>query len=368
MSDYSRYVTVPGQVMPAAGQVKIFPPPGVTLFSLFVREGDVVNRGQRLASAGSVHSLISGLTRETRLRQQLEEQKTLLGHRLETTNREFEHKRASVNRRVAGLRRTQRSLLKQQRLLTQRLELNAQQLTNSHTLAAKGFLASAGLKQQQERMLDLRMLEEQLLERKIRHSLELEEQFLLLKKLPIELKKTSIEIAAELAELDSRLIRLEGQEQFLITAPRSGSVSGLQLGPGDRISGSVPLLTILGGGEGRKVLLFVGSHAIGFLYPGQKVRLKYASFPYRQFGTHAGVIRSIDRSILMPSEIETGAAIKMALQEPVYRVEVQPAKSFVIAYGHKVALTSGMLLEADIELNSRPLWRWLFDPLLSLSG
>jgi membrane fusion protein len=47
----------------------------------------------------------------------------------------------------------------------------------------------------------------------------------------------------------------------------------------------------------------------------------------------------------------------------IYRIVVRPDRDAVTAYGEERPLEAGMRVEADIALEKRPLYRWLFDPL-----
>jgi membrane fusion protein len=57
-----------------------------------------------------------------------------------------------------------------------------------------------------------------------------------------------------------------------------------------------------------------------------------------------------------------------APQEPVYPVKVAINAQTAKAYGEKVPLQPGMRLEADIQIESRRLIEWIFDPIYSLTG
>jgi membrane fusion protein len=62
------------------------------------------------------------------------------------------------------------------------------------------------------------------------------------------------------------------------------------------------------------------------------------------------------------------AIVPVVLSEPVYRVRTQLTAQDMMAYGDAFPLKSGMLLEADIVLDSRSLLDWLLDPIYSLQG
>ena len=70
-----------------------------------------------------------------------------------------------------------------------------------------------------------------------------------------------------------------------------------------------------------------------------------------------------------PQEQHVAAEVEdVAVQEPVYRVEVQLESQQIRAFNNNVPLQSGMLLSADIVLEQRSLMVWLFEPILSLKG
>jgi membrane fusion protein len=50
----------------------------------------------------------------------------------------------------------------------------------------------------------------------------------------------------------------------------------------------------------------------------------------------------------------------------IYRVRVMPDQPYVMAYGKQKTLEAGMRVDADVALERRPLYRWLFDPLYHL--
>jgi membrane fusion protein len=108
--------------------------------------------------------------------------------------------------------------------------------------------------------------------------------------------------------------------------------------------------------------LFVPARAIGFVRPGQKVRILYEAFPYQQFGTYGGRVYEVSQTILTKSD----TSVPIELKEPAYRVKVALDRLDVDAYGKKMPLAPDMLLRADILLEKRSLMRWFLDPLLSL--
>jgi len=125
-----------------------------------------------------------------------------------------------------------------------------------------------------------------------------------------------------------------------------------------------PLVSIIPMGGHLQAQLYVPSSAIGFVKAGLPVKLRYNAFPYQRFGSHKGVVVQVAHSILTPNEVPA----TIQLHEPVYRVTSSLVHPYVKAYGKRLNLTPGMLLKADIILDQRPLYQWLFKPLYSLQG
>jgi membrane fusion protein len=110
----------------------------------------------------------------------------------------------------------------------------------------------------------------------------------------------------------------------------------------------------------------------GFVQPGQRVRLRYAAYPYQKFGMGEGEVAEVSRSPYAVQELPTHiAAMLGALAQSgdaVYRVTVRIKDSSVKAYGESHSLKPGMIAEADIVQDTRKLWEWALEPVFSVSG
>ena len=111
--------------------------------------------------------------------------------------------------------------------------------------------------------------------------------------------------------------------------------------------------------------LFVPSRAIGFVREGQRVSIRYAAFPYENFGRYAGTIVEISKNILTSADTPSAP---VELKQPAYRVTATLDRQDIDAYGKRMPLQAGMLLEGDIVLDRRSLMKWVLDPLLSVRG
>jgi membrane fusion protein len=163
-----------------------------------------------------------------------------------------------------------------------------------------------------------------------------------------------------LAESEQRMAEIEGRRAYVVRAPIAGRVTTLQAAVGRAVDPGPAQLAILPHDSTLQAELFVRAQAIGFVRPGQEVRVLYDAFPYQRFGTYGGRIVGVARTMVTRADI----AGPVALREPAYRVTVRLDRQEIAAYGTRVPLQPDMLLKADIVLDRRSLLTWLLDPLL----
>jgi membrane fusion protein len=169
-------------------------------------------------------------------------------------------------------------------------------------------------------------------------------------------------LRSELARTEQRIAEISGRRAYEVRAPAAGRISILQATAGQFADPQRPQMEIVPENSELQANLFVPAKAIGFVQPGQNVRILYESFPYQQFGTYSGRVSEVSQTMLTRSE--TSAPIE--LKEPAYRVTATLDRRDVDAYGKRIRLQADMLLKADIILEKRSLIRWLLDPLLSI--
>jgi membrane fusion protein len=143
-----------------------------------------------------------------------------------------------------------------------------------------------------------------------------------------------------------------------------GQVTGVLADVGQQVSPTTPLLSILPAGAAFEAQLYVPTRAVGFLQIGGPVMLRYQAFPYQKFGQYRGHVRSISKTTFTPAELQLVGDAK----EQFYRVHVQLDEQRVTAYGEPMRLHDGMQLEADLHVDTRKLYEWILEPLLTLTG
>jgi membrane fusion protein len=118
-----------------------------------------------------------------------------------------------------------------------------------------------------------------------------------------------------------------------------------------------------------EVHLLADSKAIGFIREGVPVLLRYTAFPYQKFGQYGARVTKVSRVTLRQEEANADAvAAQPQPTQAQYRITVQPDRPSVMAYGKVEPLRAGMSVEADLLLETRPLYQWLLEPIYSLRG
>jgi membrane fusion protein len=92
----------------------------------------------------------------------------------------------------------------------------------------------------------------------------------------------------------------------------------------------------------------------------------YDAFPFQRFGQYHGVVSTVSQTdVALPANSQQA---QQPDRRAVFMVRVALDSPSVKAYGTQIPLRPGHTLTADIEIDSRSLLRWMFDPLFAFSG
>jgi membrane fusion protein len=191
-----------------------------------------------------------------------------------------------------------------------------------------------------------------------------------LDQLPSKLATQEALIARTVAVNSRDLGEVEARRSQVIPAPQSGTVTAVHAYTGSTVGPGAPLLSIVPRGAVLEAHLYAPSQAVGFVHAGQTVLLRYRAYPYQKFGHSRGVITSVSRTAIEPSELPAmfAAAAPGSTAEALYRVTVALERQHVIAYGKAAPLQPGMQLDADVLLERRRLVEWMLAPIFTLTG
>jgi membrane fusion protein len=364
---YSRKETVRGILKPVGGETRVMAPQGGVLRALYVAEGALVERGTPLAKVSRETLLSDGLIADEQVIEGLRQEEATFRDRLTALAGAAPLDVVSMASSLAALESDRAAALESARLGDARLAIATQRVTSARPLVASGLIAAEELRRREEAELALRQeiaaargrarsLEAQIRELGARRS-----------RLPFDQAQQRSQLEAALASLSQRRAQAEAARGYELRAQVAGRVSAVQVAPGQNLDPYRPLMTVTPAGARLTAEVYVPSRAIGFVKPGQKVRLLYDAFPYQRFGAAQGTVEAVSATVLMPQEVN--AALRTEeVREPVYRVTVSLARQDMAAFGQLSALSAGMALTADIILEHRSFAEWLFEPVLAMRG
>lgn len=364
VGEYHRKEIVSGYLRPTEGLSKVYPLGQGVIDEVFVEEGETVEKGQLLARIRMERILTSGSDMNEAILSELVKQKDILNRNLinqaALAKVQSEKLISQINNTEFQLSQAKKQLL----LLKERVSLSENRLKDTQVLIEKGFASQSDLESVRDTLLAIQQQAEDLEGRVLSQNESLSQLKFEKQQLPFNQQDAESQLRSQLANINQQITQASAQQSYDVRSNRSGRVSGLMVKPGMIAQSTTPLMTILPIEAALEAVLLVPSRAFGFVQQGQNTRIRYQAFPYERFGIYHGNIESVSKSILLPNEVN----LPVALREPVYQVVVELKEQNAKAYGASVPLQAGMLLEADIMVDSRTLFEWLFEPLYTIKG
>jgi membrane fusion protein len=362
VGQYARKETVVGYLMPTSGTAKIFAPQQGTIKQIHVSEGEQVEERQALLTVETNQIAANGFDVNATMLDTLNSQQDLLKRQIAAEEQRTKSEADRLAAVTKGLESEIFQLQEQIKTQADRLRVVEEFVASAVGLKAKGYMADVEFKRREVAVLEqkqnLNSLNQQLAARQN----QLTESQYSLQQLPTVMAGKIQALRGELAAAEQRVAEINGRRAYVIRAPASGRVSTLQATIGQFADPRRLQMEILPNDSVLEAQLFVPARAIGFIEPGQKVRILYEAFPYQQFGTYSGRVIKVSQTILTGND----ASGPLALKEPAYRVTAALDRPDIDAYGKRIPLQADMLLRADILLEKRSLISWFLDPLLSV--
>lgn len=269
---YARKATVIGMLVPDQGMIRATAATGGLIQRLFVKEGEVVEQGQRLAEVRLAAEIARGNAGEASARGLVAEGEALQARgEAAVAQLEAEEQRSKV--RLASLKNELQHARAQEALQQGRLRIARDQVTAAEQIAAKGLLSRRDLEEKQSAAL---ASEQDLAAQRGKVAAidqEIADLAARLGAIPIELSAARAEFRSSQASLQQRTITAEAQRAQFVVAPIGGRVAALPVATGQALApgGTIAILTPTDGVL--EAELFAPSRAVGFIKPGYEVHL-----------------------------------------------------------------------------------------------
>jgi membrane fusion protein len=368
---YTKRTTVIGQLLPDSGLVKVYVPQVGVVLEKHVVEGQAVKKGDVLyvlsserysSTLGSIQSAIS---------QQVESRRTSLSEELEKTRRLQREERDTMVKRVEALGAEIQKLDNQIEGQRRRVKLSEDSAARYQELLAQDYISREQSQQKEEELLDQRFRLQGMERDRITVNRELVAYKNELSGLTFKHQNQLAPIERGISSVNQELTESEAKRRLVITAPEGGIATAVVAEVGQAVDGSRSLVSIVPTGAKLQARLYAPSRAVGFIKPGDSVLLRYQAYPYQKFGHAKGKVISVAKTALPGNEISAvgnQSGNNGQNSEPLYGITVELASQTMNAYGRQQNLQAGMLLDADVQHESRRLYEWVLEPLFSLTG
>lgn len=368
---YTKRITVPGQLVPFAGQLKIHAPQYGLVLERFIEEGQPVKQGAPLFRVSSERYAGDSRPVQADVSDQLAMRQRSLSDELMKKKQLQAQERQSLQSKLDSLRRQLRTLAQQTASQEKLVKLATNAAERYQGLMDKGYISMDQLQQRQSELLGQHQTLQGLARETTVLNLQLVQVQHELAGLSSLHENQLAGIQRSLSGIQQELIESEAKRALVITAPQDGVATAILVEPGQTVDSSRVLMSIVPANSHLQVELYAPSKAIGFVRAGDPVRVRYQAYPYQKFGQHSGSVTSISKASLSAADLATmtGSVPGLGLEgEQIYRIRVDIEAQSVLAYGKPRALQTGMLVEADILQETRRLYEWVLEPLYSLTG
>lgn len=359
LARYARVETASGTVVPDAGVSVVMPMRSGVISSLYVRDGQEVKAGTELAAIRAEEDSASRLSPGAQIQAAIVQQDASLSLQSKAVIAASQAQMSQLAEQAAGLSGEIAQLEAQIDL--QRVLVNSARndLERVKGIAERGFVSGRDLQNREELLLSRQQGLAQLGQTLAARRASLAETGRSTTQVAAQARVQTANLAATRAGVAQQAANAAGARSYVLRAAVSGRVTALTARVGQTANPQLPLMTIVPAGSVLRAELLVPTAAIGFVKPGQEVRLAIDAFPYQRFGAITGKVVTKATSVV---SIQTNGSTTIA----AYPVTVSLDQTRVKAFGRNEALLPGMTLNARIITEKQSLLKWLFEPLYAV--
>lgn len=360
-ADYSRTITVQGLIRPRAGLASVAPTRAGIISEIHVDAGDRVRKGAKIFTINPREGGLDTMYRDEPIADSLgiqahlirnQKQSAELGHQAEVAALELQKsKLQSEVDYSAGRLRIQRELH----------EASLADFERAKKIHASGFLSEREFGERKQRMLASKLELSKAEESLDATRAAVADLSIQIDRLRSQFMRESATLDASVQQVEQTILQIKGEGAYTLRAPISGTVTSLNVHQGERAEAQQEIAQIVPNGSSYEAQLYVLSDSIGFVRPGQKVRIGLDSFPFQKFGTISGQVREVSQS---------GAVASISGQQagPYFIVNVDLDRQAKRAYGEDIKLLPGMTLKAWVIAEEQSFFDWLFSPLYAIQN
>ena len=357
--EFARKEQVRGYLTPADGWSRVTAKSFGVVRRRLANPQDDVRIGDVLLEISPGDGVRQAVTVQDRMLEEIQGRRTALNERVHLVAREYEQESALLKREAEADRRELKRLEEEIELAQVRARIARQRYLDSVRLADSGALAPADTSRLEDDMQSRLLVLSERRRTADRLHASLSAHTTRMAQLEID-RDLNVAVIREqdhaLAMEESRIL---GEGAHRLLAPRDGVVVSVRVDAGDGVQPGQALLDIVPQGSVLQGRLFVPSTAMGFVEPGQEVRIYLDAFPYERHGAQSGRVSSVSATALTQGESPMGHTQAGAH----YRVDVEFPDGFTLSPPQLQALRPGMTVTADMVRDYGTLLDWIMEPL-----
>ncbi len=368
LGSYTRRSTVTGQLVPSAGVIRVFTPqPGVVVEKAVV-EGQAVKKGDILYVLSSDRLGAGSREIQVDIGAQVDERKRSLESEI-ARNRTVESDDVNLlQRRVSILRAEAAALQRQLEQQQVRLKIAEDARTRYQGLADQDYIPREQLYQKEAELSEQQSRMQQLQREALTGQRDLATAVREIEATRMRFANQNSLLQRSISSAQQELTEVEGRRRVVITAPEAGRATLVAGEVGQAVDTTRPLVNVLPHDGKLEARLYAPSRTIGFVRKGDRVLVRYQSYPFQKFGQYEGVVESVSNASVPATEQIGFVLPDTPAGEPVFSITVRLNEQSVRTYGKDLPLQAGMRLDADIFQETRRLYEWMLEPLYSISG
>jgi membrane fusion protein len=376
IGEFSRKERLSGYLEPIGGTISVSPSMNGTLLKIFKSEGEYVKEKEPIA--------VIGLDLRSDSNSRWEEQNLLIIRKIATTEKEvllrkeqYNQRRMEIASRIELLEQEAKQAAREREIAEQSLSLSKKKQDRAERLVGLGFISPSST----DDINIERLAAESRVEASRRLEMNAKRDISILQ---IQLNSEKMQADADqLALIKSKYALQQEQgendlrKSITVVAPKSGILSSIGASSGSQVTTNKPLFLIIpqDGPTNDKALpsmrarLFAKSRAIGFIRAGNNVYIKLDAYPNAKFGAIKGKVTGVTSTTLDGSDASSISTQNiqgdLSSADSYYRVDVKLESQHINIHGTNQPLKAGMRIEADVILERRKIWEWIFEPLIS---
>jgi membrane fusion protein len=360
IANYARVETVSGTIVPDTGVSAVVPSRSGIITRVPVKDGQIVAAGAELAAIRAEEDSAQGLSAAARISDAIAQQDASLSAQASAALMAARAQQGQLAAQRSGLAAEISQLESQIAIQVELIDSASRDVERARSVAERGFISARDMQYREELLMSRRQGLSQLTQSLASRRAALSEAERSTSQIAAQAAAQNAGLAASRAQVAQTAANTDGSRSYVLRAPVSGRVTALIARAGQAVSPQAQIMAIVPKDSTLQAELAVPSAAIGFVKPGQVVRLAIDAFPYQRFGTVSGKVITVATSPMSRTAPGGGTAIS------VYPVVVALERASITAFGRDEALVPGMALTARITTEKQSLLEWLFEPLYAV--